>query len=123
MGHKPFVQERSSHRPAKFAQRVKEELATLIPGDLRDPRIQGVGFLTITSVTVTPDLKHGTVLFALMGDETKARDVEAGLNQASGFLRRELMHRLDTKITPQLVFKYDRGLENISVVSTLLKKT
>src|SRR5471030_2421576 len=102
MAHRPFVQERSNYRPARFAQRVKEELAQMIPGELRDPRLSGLGFLTITTVTITPDLKHCTILFALMGDEDRSKDVTDGLNAAAGFLRKELMRKLDTKITPQL---------------------
>jgi ribosome-binding factor A len=121
--HKPFVQEKPRHRPARFAQRLKEELSTLIPGSLRDPRLSGIGFLTITAVEVTPDLKHAKVMFALMGDEKRAKEVTEALNKAAGFLRKELMHSLETKITPHLIFKYDRGLENLTEVQDLLKKT
>lgn len=122
MAHRPFVQERSSHRPARFAQRVKEELSQMIPGELRDPRLSGLGFLTITTVTITPDLKHGTIMFALMGEEDRAKDVEEGLNAAAGFLRKELMRKLDTKITPQLLFKYDKGFTNTMEINSLLNQ-
>lgn len=121
MAHRPFVQERSSHRPARFAQRVKEELSQMIPGQLRDPRLDGIGFLTITTVTVTPDLKHGTVMFALMGEEKRSDDIEGALNAAANYLRKELMRKLDTKITPQLVFKYDKGFTNTMEIDSLLK--
>lgn len=125
MAHRPFVPKKGegtgSHRPARFAERLKEELVDLIPGELKDPRLYGISFLTITSVDVTPDLKHGTVLFALMGQSERAAEVEEALNAASGFLRRQLMHRMETKITPQLVFKYDKGIEHTSEISSLLK--
>ncbi|MBI3544171.1 MAG: 30S ribosome-binding factor RbfA [Deltaproteobacteria bacterium] len=123
MGHKPFVPEKgANYRPARFAQRLKEELSTLIPHGLKDPRIDGIGFLTITEVTVTPDLKHATVKFALMQDEDRAKAVTACLNDASNFLRKALMRALDTRITPQLNFKYDKGLTNSLQIDSLLKK-
>lgn len=121
MGHKPFVQERPSHRPARFAERVKEELVDLIPGRLRDPRLQSLGMITFTRVEITPDLKHSVVMFSLLGEEARASEVEAALNQAAGFLRRELMHRLNTKITPTLLFRYDKGIEASTRVESLLK--
>jgi ribosome-binding factor A len=122
MGHKPFVQEKASHRPAKFAQRVKEELSQLLPHSLRDPRMDGIAFITITSVEITPDLKHANVMFGLMGEEKRAKDVQEALNQAAGFLRKELMRRLNSKTTPHLNFKFDKGFANVLTVDSLLKK-
>ena len=123
MAHKPFVQEKSvNHRPERFAQRVKEELSQMIPGDLKDPRLADLAFLTITSVTITPDLKHATILFALMGQNKKYKDIEAALNAAGNFLRKQLMHKLTNKITPHLNFKYDKGLANTMEIDALLKQ-
>ncbi len=123
MKHKPFVQDRPSHRPGRFAERVKEELVDLVPSKLKDPRISGVKLLTIVSVTVTPDLKHADVMFSLMGQEPPARIVviEKGLNKAAVFLRRELSKRLATKVTPHLHFKYDKGFDKSSELSPLYK--
>lgn len=123
MGHKPFVQDKGqNHRPARFAQRVKEELMTMVPGDLKDPRLAGLAFFTVTSVDLSNDYKHATVHFALMGENKRSKEVEEGLNAAAGYLRRELMHRLDTKITPNLTFKFDKGFENTMEIDALLKK-
>lgn len=123
MAHRPFVQDKSaSHRPARFAQLVKEELSQMIPGELKDPRLAELGFLTITDVTITPDLKHATIMFALMGEEKKAKDIAEALNAAANFLRRNLMHKLQTKITPHLVFKYDKGFNNTMAVDSLFKQ-
>ena len=122
MAHRPFIQERSTHRPARFAQRVKEELATMIPGDLKDPRLSGLGFLTITTVTITPDLKHCTINFALMGKDDSVEDIEDGLNAAATHLRKELMHRLATKVTPHLIFKHDNGFTSSMEINALLSQ-
>jgi ribosome-binding factor A len=123
MAHRPFTQDRVSHRPARFAQRVQEELMQLVPKSLKDPRVSSVMMLTITSVDLSPDYKHATVLFTLSEqDRPHFKDIEKGLNSAAGFLRRELMLRIQTKITPQLVFKYDKGLENTTTIDSLLKQ-
>src|SRR4051794_30856883 len=124
MAHRPFVPKKgettNSHRPARFAERLKVELVELVPGELKDPRLYDIRFLTITNVELTPDLKHGKVFFALMGQSERAPEVEAALNAAAGFLRRQLMLRMETKVTPQLVFKYDIGLEHTAEISSLL---
>lgn len=122
MAHKPFVQEKgSSHRPARMASHLKEELSTML-GELKDPRLADIGFLTITTITVASDLKNATVKFALMGEDKKYKQIEAALNDAAGFLRRELMQTLTTKVTPHLTFKYDRGYENTLQIDQLLKQ-
>ncbi|MEW6055275.1 MAG: 30S ribosome-binding factor RbfA [Bdellovibrionota bacterium] len=123
MAHRPFMQDKPSYRPAKVAERIKEELAGLIPGELKDPRLDGIAFFTITNVGVTPDLRNANIQFTLADSEkTRAREVEAGLNKAAGFLRRELMQRLQIKITPHLAFKYDKGYDNTNRIDHLLRQ-
>jgi ribosome-binding factor A len=123
MAHRPFVQERSSHRPARFAQRIKEELLTMIPGDLRDPAFEDVGFITITHVEITPDFRDGRVLFNLgLEDQPNFKKIEAALNKAAGFIKHELKSRMDTKVVPLLNFKYDKGTTNTNRIDELLKQ-
>jgi ribosome-binding factor A len=122
MKHEVFeLETRPSTRPARFAQLVKEELTGLVPGSLRDPRLQDIGWITITTVEITPDLRNCKIFFTVgLEDEPKAEMVESILNQASGFLRRELMFKLRTKVTPQLHFKYDFGTLNSVHMGSLL---
>jgi ribosome-binding factor A len=126
MTHKPFVPQKSdSHRPARFAARIKEELSLMIPGELSDPRLKNVSSIVITDVRVSGDLKNATVLFSLSGDDaTKvtAKNVTACLNDAAGFLRNELRSKLDSRVTPLLAFKYDKGPANAAGLESLLKE-
>ena len=94
----------------------------MLPSMLHDPRLEGIAFITLTTVEITPDLKHTNIMFGLMGEENRAEDVEDALNQAAGFLRKELMRRLDSKTTPHLHFKFDKGFANMLTVDGLLKK-
>jgi len=122
MGHKPFIQSRAVYRPNRFSQRIREELSSMLPGKLKDPRLEGIQFVTVTKVELTPDLKYADVSFSLMNDGERATDVEEALNQAANFLRKELMRVLNTKVTPHLVFRYDRGLDAANEMSSLLGK-
>lgn len=120
MGHKPFAADRPNYRPARFAQAVREHLSTLVPHGLRDPALDGVQFLTITEVRLSPDYKYADVFFSLMNERNRAEPVEDALNRAAGFLRKELMHALGTKITPHLRFKYDPSFDEGAHIDRLI---
>lgn len=105
------------HRPERLAALVQETLATAIATTLKDPRI---GFVTITGVHVTPDGQHATVRVSVMGtEEEKARALD-GLAHARGFLRTYLAGHVDLRVTPELQFELDRGLEHAQRIDALL---
>lgn len=122
MGHKPFVREKAFHRPARFAERIKEELIGLVPSELKDPRLEKICSITITEVEVAGDLKNATVLFSLSEDEAQhAREVAEILNRSANFVRREISFSLATKVTPQIHFKFDKGASNPAQIDELLR--
>jgi ribosome-binding factor A len=105
-------------RPVRVAARVQEELAKLLSREIRDPRVTQV---MVTSVDVTPDLLDARVRFRLAVDEPAARkNALAGLNSASGLLRRELGQRLQLRNAPRLQFFYDESLEKQDRIDRLL---
>jgi ribosome-binding factor A len=111
------MKRRRPHRPERLAAQIHETLATALTTGLKDPRI---GFVTITGVQVTPDGQHATVRFSVLGSEDdKARAVE-GLEHARGFLRSHLAARLELRVTPELRFELDRGLEHARRIDELL---
>jgi ribosome-binding factor A len=111
------MKRRRPHRPERLAALVHETLATALTTLLKDPRI---GFVTITGVQVTPDGEHATVRFSVLGtDEDKGRAVEA-LEHARGFLRSHLATRLELRVTPELRFELDRGLDHARRIDELL---
>ncbi|HEX9632645.1 MAG TPA: 30S ribosome-binding factor RbfA [Gemmatimonadales bacterium] len=111
------MKRRRPHRPERLAALLHETLATALTTQLKDPRI---GFVTITGVQVTPDGQHATVRFSVLGtDEDKARAVEA-LEHARGFLRSHLATHLELRLTPELRFELDRGLEHARRIDELL---
>jgi ribosome-binding factor A len=97
-----------TNRLERVAQLLKQEIGQLIQRDLKDPRI---GFVTITRIVLSRDLRHAKVLFSIYGDEAaKERSLE-GLQRAAGFIRGELGKRLDLRFIPELDFRIDGSVE------------
>lgn len=110
-------------RHVRVGERLREELALLIQDEVRDPRVAGVA---VTEVSMTPDLqlarvrvRHATVVDA--ADEAEKRKaLLAGLQSASGMLRREIGHRLGLRYAPRLAFHYDESPEAKDRIDRLL---
>ncbi len=92
----------------------------MIAGELKDPRI---GFVTVTRVSLAPDLRSARVFVGVLGSELDRQKSLAGLSQAAGYLRRLLGQRLRLRHTPQIVFEYDTGLDAADRVAKLLEST
>ncbi len=112
-----------SSRTRRVGEQIQRELALLIQQEVKDPRVKWV---TVSAVKVTKDFSHANVFFTVLGDynETVDKNVQAGLEKASGFLRRELGRRIKLRITPELHFKYDdstvRGTELSSLIDAAI---
>jgi ribosome-binding factor A len=96
-----------SERLRRVNEAVKETLSEALPA-LKDPRI---GFVTITGVQTTPDLRHAKVFVSVLGSD-RARELSlAGLTAAHGVLQARVARELRLKRTPQLAFEYDPTVE------------
>jgi ribosome-binding factor A len=95
---------------------IRESLAQAI-GELKDPRI---GFVTVTGVDTTADLRQARVYVSVLGSERKRENTMAGLESAHGVLQGRLANELRMKRTPQLAFEYDRSVEYGVRMSTLI---
>jgi ribosome-binding factor A len=104
-------------RQRRVADQIQRELAEIIRGELKDPR---VGMLTLTSVEVSPDLAHAKVFFTTLADQAQREEVLAGLRRASGFLRSEIGRRIKIHVTPELHFVYDDSVERGIRLSQLI---
>jgi ribosome-binding factor A len=108
----------SGARPERVAEEFREILAEEIPR-LKDPR---VGFVTVTRVEVSPDLRKATVFYTVMGQDKDHRSTRAGLRSARTHLRAVLGHQVRMKFTPDLEFEEDVGLTQVQRVTELLKE-
>ena len=105
-------------RRARIADQIQRELAEVIRLELRDPRI---GMVTLTGIEVSRDQSHAKVFFTVFGAESAAESALEGLRRASGFLRKELAHRLSTRSVPDLHFEHDISVERGARLSRLLE--
>jgi len=104
-------------RAERLAEEIREQVARMIASDLKDPRI---GFITVTRVELAHDLGHARVHVGVLGGEAERRKSLLALQQASGFVRRELGRRLRIRHTPEIEFRYDKGLDATDRVARLL---
>ena len=104
-------------RSRRIAEQVQRELSEIIRLELKDPR---VGMITLTDVEVTPDNAHARIYFTVLGDASRVEEAAAGLQHATGFLRKQLAQRLDVRVVPNLHFEYDASVERGFRVSQLI---
>ncbi len=91
-------------RTDRVGDLMRGEIADVLLRRVKDPRI---GFVTVTGVKVSPDLRHATVFVSLLDEGPAAAETLAALERASGFVRAELGQRMRLKYTPELSFKQD----------------
>lgn len=107
-------------RSDRVADLIKEEIASMIlHGDIKDPRI---GFVTITHVKMTPDLKEAKVYFSQIGSPKDKEASRQGLNNASGFVRRNLAKRISLRHIPSVSFFFDDSLEYSEHIEKVIKE-
>lgn len=105
-----------SDRMRRVNESLREVLAEAL-GELKDPRI---GFVTVTGVETSADLKHATVFISVLGSERKREQSLAGLEAAHGVLQKRIAAELRLKRTPQLTFQYDPSVERGVRMSKLI---
>jgi ribosome-binding factor A len=104
-------------RSEKVAEAVHEIISELLIKGLKDPRI---GFVTLTGVNLTDDLRLATVYFSVVGSAEEKKESEKGLNSAKGYIRKEMGRNLRLRYVPDIVFKYDNSLDYGSRIENIL---
>ena len=109
----------TSERMRRVDEAVREVLSDAVTADLKDPR---VGFVTVTAVDTSPDLRHARVYVSVLGDDKAQRLSLDGLRSAHGFLQRRVAAELRLKHTPTLEFVYDDTAERAARLERLLRE-
>jgi ribosome-binding factor A len=105
-----------SNRMRRVNESVRQVLSETLP-ELKDPRI---GFVTVTGVETSTDLRHARVFVSVFGSERKQQATIEGLTAAHGVLQARIGRELRMKRTPQLTFEYDRTVEEGVRMSKLI---
>lgn len=106
-----------SHRTEQVADLLQTELSDLLRREMQDPRL---GFVTITGVDVSPDLRNARVRVSCYGDETAQKESMRALRGAAGFLRSQIARRVRLRTIPQLDFRLDHSMEQAEQVQRAL---
>ncbi|HLQ64867.1 MAG TPA: 30S ribosome-binding factor RbfA [bacterium] len=107
------------HRPERIREFIKEQVGEIIQRDLKDPRI---GFVSVTGVEVSADLRHAKVFVSVLGEEQAKVDTMAGLASAQGYVRGELGRRLQMRFSPEVLFRLDDSIERGVRVMSLIRQ-
>jgi ribosome-binding factor A len=108
----------SEARQRKMADRIKVIVAEAVERRIKDPRL---GFVTITDVRVSTDLRDASVFYTVFGDDESRQSTAAALESARGMLRTEVGRQTGLKFTPSLAFVPDAIPENAKLVEELLR--
>ena len=95
-------------RRDKVAEAIKKEVSLIIHDELKDPRL---GFVTITGVELSQDLRYAKICFSVLGKEDDHKKTKLALDSALGFIRRLIAQRIRLMFVPEIVFKEDRSSE------------
>jgi ribosome-binding factor A len=108
-----------TRRQLQVAEQIHRELSTLLMFEARDPRLSSI---TITDVDITPDLLIAHVYFTLLGTEEDKQATMAGLEHARGYLRTQVAERIQQRLAPELVFRFDRSAEEGERIDRILDR-
>ena len=104
-------------RIEKLQELIKQEMSKMLLTELKDPRI---GFVTVTDVEMTGDLREAKIYVSIMGGADKIKSSLDGLNSALGFIRREIGQRVRLRFTPEISFALDTSLDYGDHIQKLL---
>jgi ribosome-binding factor A len=109
---------RNSRRADRVAEAIREEIATFLASSAKDPRI--VGFVTVTGVDLTPDLRHAKVYVSVMGTEAEKTATFDGLASTASHLRAHVGRALQLRAAPEINYREDESVARAARIESLL---
>ena len=107
------------HHRGRLGEALREEIETLVEGELGDPRI---GLVSVSGVELAEDGRSAQVLVDVEGDDNEAEQSLQGLDAAKGYIRHELADRLRLRRAPELFFRLDRAERDKARIEELLER-
>jgi ribosome-binding factor A len=106
-------------RHERVEEAIKKEVSTIIHDELKDPRI---GFVTITRVELTKDLRSAKIFYSVLGKEESHKKTKLALDSALGYIRSLVAQRINMRFATELMFKEDRSTEYSVKIEEILNK-
>jgi ribosome-binding factor A len=111
----------AGHRPERIAEEMRNEISLMLAGELRDPRLAVP--LSVSVVRLSPDMRHARAYVRIDGELEEKAEALKGLAAAAGFIRHELVERLQLRRAPEIAFVLDESEEYGQRIEELLRKS
>lgn len=111
----------TDRRVARVAELIRREVSQMLISGIKDDRV-GTGMVSITDVQVSGDLQHAKIFVSIYGSDQARAETMLGLEAVTGYVRRELGHRIRLRRTPEVLFIEDRSLERGTKMLSLLNQ-
>ena len=109
---------KNTNRLGRVSEELKKVISQVINYELKNPDVTGM--ISVTKVKVTPDLKYAKIYVSVLNSKNLKKTME-GLKESAGYIRSEVAHTVNLRITPELVFEYDDSIENGEKIDAILK--
>ena len=108
-----------SQRSNQVAEELRKIVSMILLEDLSDPRI---GFITITRIELTADLRFARIFYSVLGDDAQKESTREALEEKMGFIRKQVIERINMKYAIELKFEVDKSIEHSFEIDNILKK-
>ncbi|HXM14099.1 MAG TPA: 30S ribosome-binding factor RbfA [Candidatus Eremiobacteraceae bacterium] len=110
----------TNHRHERVGEEIAHEINAMLAGELKDPRLEGS--VVVSQVRVQTDMKHARVFVSVKGSNKEQKDAIKALEHAAGYIRSELIERLQLRRLPEMHFTLDTSQEHVERIEQLLKE-
>ncbi|ERI92914.1 ribosome-binding factor A [Clostridiales bacterium oral taxon 876 str. F0540] len=109
----------AKYRSGRINEEIKREVSDIIHNEIRDPRLTAM--VSVTRVDVTKDLRYAKVFVSIFGKDEEKNNTLSALKSSSGFLRREVGHRVNLRYTPEILIELDNTIEHGMHINSLIE--
>ncbi len=110
----------AKYRAGRINEEIRREISSIIQNEIKDPRLTAM--VSVTKVEVTKDLGYAKVFVSIFGDKESVQSTFEALKRSSGFIRREVGHRVKLRVTPEILFEIDNSIEKGMHIDALLNQ-
>jgi len=108
-----------TQRPERVQEALRQEISKIVQNEVKDPRL---GFITITRVELTKDLRYAKIFFSTLGESREKHLALKGLNHAKGYIKTLVADKIKLRFVPELDFRIDDTLEHTKQIYDILNK-
>ena len=109
----------TTQRHGRVEEAIRQEISRILQQEIKDPRI---GFLTVTGVELTADLRYAKIFFSVLGDDKDNTLALKGLNNAKGYIKGLLADKIKLQFMPEISFRIDKSIDHTKRIHDILDK-